>query len=112
MVSGTARSYRSPIPGTSAEFDGLWDEVEPDEEAEHCTRMHMVRPIDAGINGVVIANWQNVTAGVDLGMPPREAFGDYAWVGVTTQRVAMEDQPELMAWDAAYGRELADQRFD
>jgi hypothetical protein len=96
LLSGTASSYR-PVSGTTPGLDGLW-EVEPAEEAEYCTRLYVVRPADPGdFNGVVLVNWQNVTAGVDLGVPPREAYAGYAWVGVTTQRVAIEGQPSLGA---------------
>jgi hypothetical protein len=44
---------------------------------------------------VVVANWQNVSVGVDVGVPPPEIYRGYAWVGVTTQRIAMEGQPSL-----------------
>jgi hypothetical protein len=96
LVSGTARSYR-PADGTTPGIDGQWDVV-PGEEADFRTRMYVVRPDDAaGFNGVVVVNWQNVTAGVDLGMPQQEIYTGYAWVGVTAQRVAIEGQPSLGA---------------
>jgi hypothetical protein len=96
LVEGTAGSY-APVPGSEVGIDGWW-EVEPAEEAPYRTRMHVVRPVDpAEFNGIVVVNWQNVTAGIDLGMPQREMYRGYAWVGVTTQRVAIEGQPALGA---------------
>ena len=72
-------------------------EVEPTEEASYRTRAYVVRPADpAKFNGIMLVNWQNVTIGVDFGMPDLEQLGQgYAWVGVTAQRVAHDGQPAL-----------------
>jgi hypothetical protein len=95
LVEGVAQSYE-PTPGTTIGLDGKWS-VQPADTAEYRTRMYVVRPSDpARFNGVVVVNWQNVTAGVDLGAPsPHEMSSGYAWVGVTTQRVAIEGQRSL-----------------
>jgi hypothetical protein len=95
LIEGVAQSYE-PAPGTTIGLDGKWS-VKPADTAEYRTRMYVVRPSDpARFNGVVVVNWQNVTAGVDLGAPsPHEMRNGYAWVGVTTQRVAIEGQPSL-----------------
>jgi hypothetical protein len=56
-----------------------------------------VRPAEpTNFNGIVLVNWQNVTIGVDFGMPDLEQLDrGYAWIGVTTQRVAHDGQPAL-----------------
>jgi hypothetical protein len=95
FLEGTAVSY-APVPGSEPGMDGHWD-VEPAGQASYKTRAYVVRPADpARFNGIVLVNWQNVTIGVDFGMPDLEQLEDgYAWVGVTTQRVAHEGQPSL-----------------
>jgi hypothetical protein len=95
LIEGVAQSYE-PAPGTTIGRDGKWS-VQPADTAGYRTRMYVVRPSDpARFNGVVVVNWQNVTAGVDLGAPsPHEMRNGYAWVGVTTQRVAIEGQRSL-----------------
>ncbi|MET0627613.1 MAG: alpha/beta hydrolase domain-containing protein [Acidimicrobiia bacterium] len=95
FLDGTAVSY-SPTGSTGVAIDGRWD-VEAAEEASYRTRAYVVRPADpARFNGVVLVNWQNVTIGVDFGMPDTEQLErGYAWVGVTTQRVAHDGQPSL-----------------
>jgi len=93
LVEGTAQAY-APAPGSSPGLDGQWM-VKPAGTAEYRTRMYVVRPEDPALfNGVVIANWQNVTAGFDIGAPGvHELTEGYVWVGVTTQRIAVEGQP-------------------
>jgi hypothetical protein len=95
LIEGVAQSYE-PAAGGAIGLDGKWS-VQPADTAGYRTRMYVVRPSDpARFNGVVVVNWQNVTAGVDLGAPsPHEMRNGYAWVGVTTQRVAIEGQPSL-----------------
>jgi hypothetical protein len=95
LADGVAQSY-APSPGSEVGLDGRWS-VEPAGTAGYHTRFYVVRPADpARFNGVVIVNWQNVTAGLDLGTPaPYDLEQGYAWVGVTTQRVAMEGQASL-----------------
>jgi len=92
LVEGSAGSYRPTAPPG---LDGRWA-VEPADEAAYRTRMYVVRPASADdFNGIVLANWQNVTAGFDLGMPTPEAYNGYAWVGITTQAVAIDGMPAL-----------------
>jgi Alpha/beta hydrolase domain len=92
LVEGTAGSYRPSAPPGR---DGRW-EAEPGPEADYRTRIYVVRPADpADFNGIVLANWQNVTAGFDLGMPPPEAYCGYAWVGITAQHVAVHGMASL-----------------
>jgi Alpha/beta hydrolase domain len=95
FLEGTAASY-APAEGTVLGLDGLW-QLKLAEEASYKTRAYVVRPSDsAKFNGVVVVNWQNVTIGADFGMPDLEQLErGYAWVGVTTQRVAHEGQPSL-----------------
>ena len=95
FLEGTAVSY-APTGGSELGLDGLWD-VEPAEEASYKTRAYVVRPADPSkFNDVVLVNWQNVTIGADFGMPDVEQLErGYAWVGITTQRVAHEGQPSL-----------------
>ena len=94
LLEGTALSYQ-PVAGSEVGLDGRW-EVEPAEEASYKTRAYVVRPADpTRFNGIVLVNWQNVTIGVDFGMPDVEQLEQgYAWV-VTTQRVAHDGQPAL-----------------
>lgn len=102
ILSGTATSYRSAGGGTPT--DGRWD-TRADDEAAFVTRAYVVRPSDASrFNGVVVVNWQNVTAGFDLGSPSgSEIFRGYAWVGVTTQKIGVDGiagrTKGLRAWD-------------
>ena len=95
FLEGTAVSY-APAEGAVLGLDGLW-EVEPAAEASYKTRAYVVRPADpAKFNGIVLVNWQNVTIGVDFGMPDVEQLErGYAWTGMTAQRVALEGQPSL-----------------
>ena len=95
VLEGTAVSY-APIERTELGLDGLWD-VEPAEEAPYKTRAYVVLPADqTRFNGIVLVNWQNVTIGADFGTPDVEQLErGYAWVGITTQRVAHEGQPSL-----------------
>jgi hypothetical protein len=95
VLDGVARSYR-PADGTTIGVDGRWDTVEGDT-APYRTRLYVVRPENPErFNGVVLVNWQNVTAGVDLGAPTvRNLEHGYAWVGVTSQRVAIDGRPAV-----------------
>jgi hypothetical protein len=95
LLDGTAQAY-APAVGSTIGLDGHWT-VEPSATAAYRTRMCVVRPGDpARFNGVVLVNWQNVTAGFDIGAPSvHDLAQGYAWVGVTTQRVGIEGQPSL-----------------
>ena len=102
-LQGTATSYRVR-PGGRAPASGLW-ESEPAETAPYTTRILVIRPADPGrFNGVAIVNWQNVTAGFDIGAPfGREIWRGYAWVGVSAQEVGLHGYPGmtvgLVEWD-------------
>ena len=62
------------------------------------TRMIIRRPISARkFNGVVLAEWENVTAGYDLDAMWGGGFehivrGGYTWVGISAQRVGVHGQ--------------------
>ena len=63
------------------------------------TRLIVRRPIDPKkFNGTVLAEWQNVTAGYDLDAHWESTFeqivrGGYAWVGISAQRVGVQQPP-------------------
>ncbi|MET0627673.1 MAG: alpha/beta hydrolase domain-containing protein [Acidimicrobiia bacterium] len=117
LIEGEADSYEL-APGSEVTTDSAWDTVSG-KPAPYKTRMMVVRPRDPSkFNGIVLLNWQNVTAGVDLGAPTDEEMfrQGYVWVGATVQQVAMTgvtvtmpgyDLPPvkgLPAWDPArYG---------
>lgn len=104
FLEGEAQSYK-PAAGTTTGEDGHW-QVEPDVRAPFKTRFYVVRPRDPSrFNGVVLVNWQNVTANIDLGWPQDdENYRGYAWVGVTTQKIGIDGVPDLTkgltAWDS------------
>ena len=97
LLDGTAQTY-VPAPGSTIDLDGRWT-VEPGATAAYRTRMYLVRPKDpARFNGVVIVNWQNVTAGFDIGVPSiHDMTHGFAWVGITAQQVAVDGQSSLNA---------------
>jgi hypothetical protein len=104
FLSGTATAYRA-APGSELGSDGMW-QVEPSREAPFRTRMLVVRPRDAShFNGVVHVNWQNVTAGFEIGAPDEELLTEgCAWISVSAQRVGVEGMPgtdrfALRGWD-------------
>lgn len=103
LLDGTALSPQ-PAGGVVPGLDGHWD-VEWAEPAAYRTRLYVVRPVDPAVfSGVVVVNWQNVTAGVDLGMPPAEIYrAGHAWVGVTAQRVAITGQAARPGYPATSG---------
>lgn len=69
------------------------------------TRVYVLTPKDSStFNGVLIANWQNVSRNIDVGAPDGdEIYRGYAWAGITTQRLAIEGKPRempgLVEWD-------------
>jgi hypothetical protein len=102
VASGMAPSF-SMVAGSQPVRDGRWS-TERGTEAPYVTRFVVVRPADpASFNGVVLVNWQNVSAGMDLGAPAgREVWRGYAWVGVTAQRIGVDGTPAttgLRDWD-------------
>lgn len=90
FLEGEATSYR-PAPGATLGNDGLW-RAEPADTAPYRTRILVVRPLDdSRFNGTVLVNWQNVTAGFEIGtVGEGEILRGYAWVGVSAQRVGVE----------------------
>jgi Alpha/beta hydrolase domain len=102
LASGEACSF--PLEaGAEPTADGRW-RTRPGPEAHYVTRFLVLRPADrSAFNGVVLCNWQNVTAGFDIGSPSgNEPWRGYAWVGITAQRVAVEGTPAttgLRDWD-------------
>ena len=103
ILQGSAKSYR-PAPGGVTPPSGLWQTV-PSQSAPFTTRAYVVRPANAAdFNGVAVVNWQNVTAGFDIGAPINpEIFRGYAWIGVTAQQIGVHGTPGqtigLPQWD-------------
>ncbi len=98
FVEGTANRYSTPPQTTGTVTDG---------GHPYKTRFVVRRPRDAAkFNGVVVVEWNNVTAGYDLDIDWFQSY-DYfmrtgtAWVGVTPQRVGVA---ALKAWSPSrYG---------
>ena len=104
FLDGTANGYEAE-PGVEFGTDGKWS-VRPARTAPYRSRMLVVRPRDAGaFNGIVHVNWQNVTAGFEIGTGDSDQMLDgHAWVGVSAQRVGVEGIPgteqfALRGWD-------------
>jgi len=104
FVEGDATTYDF-APGADATDDGRWDTVAVGS-VPYRTRFLSLRPArtDRG-NGILIVNWNNVTAGLDLvGLDEREFFDSgYAMLAVTTQAVGVHgytSAPQgLRDWD-------------
>lgn len=75
-----------------------------DQDVPYTTRIIVRRPLSAeNFNGTVLVEWQNVTAGYDLDAlwSARVMREGYAWVGVSAQRVGVN---QLRTWSPArYG---------
>ena len=104
FLDGTATAYEAE-PGADLGIDGKWS-VRPSRSAPFRTRMLVVRPSDpARFNGIVHVNWQNVTAGFEIGTADSDQILDgFAWVGVSAQRAGLEgfpgmEQVALKGWD-------------
>ncbi len=104
FLDGNATGYEAE-PGAEFGTDGKWS-VRAARTAPYRSRMLVVRPRDAGaFNGIVHVNWQNVTAGFEIGTGDSDQMLDgYAWVGVSAQRVGVEGIPgteqfALRGWD-------------
>jgi hypothetical protein len=86
FLSGTADAY-----GTTGELVG--------EDLPYTTRIVVRRPADQRrFNGTVLMEWQNVTAGYDIDAlwdSERIMRAGYAWVGVSAQRVGVD---QLTTW--------------
>lgn len=109
FVSGTAHSYKM-AEGAEATFDGDW-RTTPATASPFTTRIFVLRPADpAKYNGVLLAHWQNVSAGYENGYPTGdEIFNGYAWMAVSAQYNGIYGTPQteeysLKKWDSArYG---------
>jgi hypothetical protein len=106
FLDGTAAGYEAE-PGAELSVDGKW-RVLASRTAPFRTRVLVVRPVDmARFNGVVHVNWQNVSAGFELGIADAESeqlLDGFAWVGVSAQRVGVHGFPgseqfALRGWD-------------
>jgi hypothetical protein len=96
FITGTARRYAIPeTPGEPKQLGTM----------PYHTRIVVRRPRDASrFNGVVVVDWQNVTAGCDIDLEWAQA-GDFfiragwAWVGASVQRVGVHgfDSPNPLA---------------
>jgi Alpha/beta hydrolase domain len=105
FLEGDATAYTLE-PGAEYGTDGRWA-VQASRTAPFRTRLLVVRPVDsARFNGTVVVNWQNVTAGFELGSVSLDLMADgYAWVGASTQKVGIDGGPAtgaavaLKGWD-------------
>jgi hypothetical protein len=106
FLEGDATAYELE-PGAEYGVDGRWA-VRPSRTAPFRTRILVVRPVDpAHFNGTVVVNWQNVTAGFEIGSVPVDLMtAGYAWVGASVQKVGIDGGPAtgaaiaLKGWDA------------
>lgn len=111
ILFGEARRYVATSAGAMP-TNGLWD-TKYGDSAPFATRVYVVRPAkSADFNGVAVVNWQNVTAGFDLGAPVNpEIYRGYAWIGLTTQKIGVDGTPGLTKglkeWDAERYGELS-----
>ena len=104
FLEGTTTAYEVE-PGAELGIDGKWS-VRPSRSAPFRTRMLVVRPTDpTRFNGIVHVNWQNVTAGFEIGTADSDQLLDgFAWIGVSAQRAGLEgfpgmEQVALKGWD-------------
>ncbi|HET9160558.1 MAG TPA: alpha/beta hydrolase domain-containing protein [Caulobacteraceae bacterium] len=93
--------------GTASRFDTPAGQTGKLRDSGHkyVTRMVVRRPIDPKtFNGAVLAEWTNVTPGYDLDAMWGASFehivrGGYAWVGISAQRVGLQQPPNgLKLW--------------
>jgi len=92
------------LTGTADGWDTAGAQVADD--VPYTTRMIVRRPASPlRFNGTVLVEWQNVTAGYDLDAlwnADTVVRGGYAWVGVSAQRVGVD---QLRGWSPTrYGR--------
>jgi hypothetical protein len=114
QLEGETVGYQTAA-GTKLGPDGRWL-VEVAGEASYRTRILVVRPLDpAGFNGTVLLNWQNVSAGLEMGSPVGdELYRGFTWVGVSAQEVGLYGFPLGMdrgggGGGGGRGRPLVDQ---
>ena len=93
FIGGPATAYGPVGPWLP---DGRW-QAQPTTSARFLTRILVRRPADPdAFNGVVVVEWLNVTSGRDLDgvfRPTHTELLDkgYAWVGVSVQKVGVDD---------------------
>ncbi|UDY37856.1 alpha/beta hydrolase domain-containing protein [Dermatobacter hominis] len=94
-AAGTATAY---APEGELGPDGRWT-VRPDREADYRTRIIVRRPVDpADSSGVVVAEWLNVSGGLDADPDWQMLHEDITrngdtWVGVSAQVIGIEGGP-------------------
>ena len=105
FLDGDASAYNF-ADGASSTPDGRWNTEREIQSTAYRTRILVVRPHKGSdFNGTVIAHWQNVTAGYELGsVGDDEYLRGYAWVGVSAQAVGVNGFPGpeaagLRQWD-------------
>ena len=92
FITGTADAWAARGDLGS---DGRWT-VETASTADYRTRILVYRPTDpARFNGTVVAEWLNVSGGLDsapdwIGLHTELLRSGYAWVGVSAQYVGVE----------------------
>lgn len=89
FVSGSAQSFK---PVGELTKDGRW-RVVPDARAPYKTRVIVHRPKDpAKFNGVVMAEWTNVSTFSDLSNAVNESFwqSGYVYVAISAQKVGID----------------------
>lgn len=89
FVSGSAQSFK---PVGELTKDGRW-RVVPYARAPYKTRVIVHRPKDpAKFNGVVMAEWTNVSTFSDLSNAVNESFwqGGYVYVAISAQKVGID----------------------
>jgi len=104
FVAGTAQSFR---PVGELGRDGRW-QVVPDRRAPYKTRVIVHRPKDpAKFNGVVMAEWTNVSTFSDLSNAVNESFwqSGYVYVAISAQKVGIDGLDAvpvsgLKSWDS------------
>jgi hypothetical protein len=89
LATGVATRLET-VDGQPGGADGRWVTTQIDPRP-FTTRFVVIRPREpSAANGAVVVNWQNVTAGIDVGRPTgREIWRGYTWVGITAQKVAL-----------------------
>lgn len=103
FVSGSANSYRI-VDGKAAGPNDM-QHTEVGDTQPFTTRIFILRPADPErYNGVLMVNWQNVSAGYENGWPPEEIYNGYAWMAVSAQAMGVNGTPEndeysLKRWD-------------
>jgi hypothetical protein len=97
--SGTANTYKKQGRWKS---DGQWDIAVKQAGVPYATRLLVRRPIDpAKFNGIVVVEWLNVTALIDVDVIWAQSHTEllregYAWVGVSVQKAGVN---VLKNWD-------------